>query len=40
LNIKDIKIKMDKFDELLTKLNENGFLLKKGPNLYEVCLLE
>jgi hypothetical protein len=35
LNIKDIKIKTDRFDELLTKLNEHGYLLKKGLNLYE-----
>ena len=31
---------MDKFDELLTKLNENGYLLRKGHNLYEACLLD
>ncbi|UJR35560.1 hypothetical protein I4U23_028313 [Adineta vaga] len=36
----EIKINMDKFDELLTKLNDHGYLLKKGVNLYEVCLLD
>jgi hypothetical protein len=29
---------MDRFDELLTKLNENGYLLKKGSGIYEVFL--
>jgi hypothetical protein len=27
---------MDRFDELLAKLYDNGFLLKKGPDLYQV----
>jgi hypothetical protein len=31
---------MDKFDELLTKLNDHGYLLKKGSNLYEAGLLD
>ncbi|CAF0865720.1 unnamed protein product [Adineta ricciae] len=36
----DIKINLDKFDELLTKLNDHGYLLKKGLNLYEVSLVD
>ncbi|CAF0720701.1 unnamed protein product [Rotaria sordida] len=36
----DIKINMDKFDELLIKLNDNGYLLKKGHNVYDVSLIE
>ncbi|CAF3372360.1 unnamed protein product [Rotaria socialis] len=36
----DIKINMDRFDELLIKLNDNGYLLKKGHNLYQISLLE
>lgn len=36
----DIKIKMDRFDELLTKLYDNGFLLRKGAGLYQASLIE
>ncbi|CAF3959185.1 unnamed protein product [Rotaria magnacalcarata] len=36
----DIKINMDRFDELLIKLNDNGYLLKKGQNLYQISLVE
>ncbi|CAF3822831.1 unnamed protein product [Adineta steineri] len=36
----DIKINMTRFDELITKLNDNGYLLRKGTNLYEACLLD
>jgi hypothetical protein len=40
LNEQDIKIKIDRFDELLAKLNDNGYLLKKGASLYQVSILE
>ncbi|XP_046607331.1 DNA helicase MCM8-like isoform X4 [Neodiprion virginianus] len=30
------KIIIDDFNALISKLNENGFILKKGPNLYSV----
>ncbi|XP_046588670.1 DNA helicase MCM8-like isoform X4 [Neodiprion lecontei] len=30
------KIIVDDFNALISKLNENGFILKKGPNLYSV----
>lgn len=36
----DIKINMEKFDDLLSKLNEHGFLLRKGANLYQVSIIE
>ncbi|CAF4492176.1 unnamed protein product, partial [Rotaria sp. Silwood2] len=36
----DIKINMDRLDELLIKLNDNGYLLKQGHNLYKVFLIE
>ncbi|CAF3364063.1 unnamed protein product [Rotaria sp. Silwood1] len=36
----DIKMNMDRFDELVAKLNDNGYLLKKGHNLYQVSLVE
>jgi len=31
---------MDRFDELLSKLNDNGFLLRKGSGLYQACLVD
>ncbi len=40
MSFQDIKIKVDRFDDLLAKLNDNGYLLRKGPGLYEVFLSE
>lgn len=39
-SLQDIKINMEKFDDLLMKLNDHGFLLKKGANLYQASIID
>ncbi|CAF1576564.1 unnamed protein product [Didymodactylos carnosus] len=36
----DAKINIEKFDDIITKLNDNGYLLKKGLGTYKFQIID